>query len=103
MEAVTFTLKDDSQVYRLRYDFNAICDAEPAAGVNLLSAIAGNGVDARQTRGLLFAMLKPEHPLVTLAEAGELLTRELPTVLDALRLALRGAEEASQDEPQADQ
>ena len=40
----------------LAYDFNAICEAEPAAGCNLLAALENLGdLTAIQLRGLLYA------------------------------------------------
>jgi hypothetical protein len=95
---IPFTLEGDPQVYTLEFDFNAICAAEAVTGCNLMRALAGGEIFAAQTRGLLFACLKPAHPDVLLTEAGELLTRDMETVLEALSKALAGAKGTGTDE-----
>jgi hypothetical protein len=98
-EFVEFRLKDDPQVYKLSYDFNAICEAEAAAGCNLIQAFLFQApLTAVQTRAILFACLKKAHPLVLLTEAGELLSRDMPVVLDALGQAMRGDEQEEEGE-----
>jgi len=101
-EFVEFRLKDGPQVYKLSYDFNAVCEAEAAAGCNLMQAFLLQApLTAVQTRAILFACLKKAHPLVLLTEAGELLSRDMPVVLDALGQvlqAMRGEEQEEEGE-----
>ncbi|HXI88453.1 MAG TPA: hypothetical protein VNH18_14675 [Bryobacteraceae bacterium] len=88
-DVVSFTLEDDPQIYKLTYDFNAICDAEAVTGCNLLQAqIRLKNLSATEVRGLLYACLKPAYPAVLLSEAGDLLSRDLETVSGALAEAL---------------
>lgn len=82
---ITFMLKDDPVTYSLLFDFNQVCDAEVISGCNLMQALSGGvHITAAQTRALLFASLRTAHPGVSIAEAGELLSREYPVVLNAL-------------------
>jgi hypothetical protein len=95
----SFSIEGDPQVYTLTFDFNQICEAEKETGINLLKPLAGAGISATETRALLYALLKPAHPLVLLAEAGELLNKDLPTVLSELGAMLKAAqqEQAAED------
>jgi hypothetical protein len=89
---VEFSLDGDPQVYKLAYDFNHLCDTEEAIDCNLMDPFLGHTpMNARQTRGILFACLKTAHPLVLLSEAGNLLSRDQATVLRALGKAIRQA------------
>ena len=57
----------------LRYDFNAIAEAESVTGTNLLLALENlSKLSASQLRGLLYAAIVSE-PRPTLAEAGKLI------------------------------
>ena len=93
-----FHLDGDPQEYSLMFDYNAVCAAENKTGVNLMSCLSGQGLNANQTRGLLYACLLPKHPLVTLEEAGELLTKGFPVVLANLLAALTGTMEQEESE-----
>jgi hypothetical protein len=79
--------------YRMGFDFNVLVDAEKATGENLLEGAArlGAGSSGGQLRGLVYAVLKPHNPRVTLEEAGGLLTKDMPAVMDSLA-ALFGEE-----------
>jgi hypothetical protein len=91
-EYVEFTIENDPQVYKLAYDFNHMCDTELATGTNLMEPFLGrSAMNANQVRGLLTACLKKAHPAVLLIEAGELLSRDLDTVLQALAKTIRKA------------
>lgn len=84
-------LEIDGKTYRLFYDFNAIAEAEQAAGCNLMHGIAVvmlNGMDARQFRGLLYGALRVAHPKMTLLDAGNLIRIDtMPEIRRALVLA----------------
>ena len=108
IEFTEFTLDGDPQVYRLAYDFNAICDAEAETQVNLLQFINAVGrpvfvlLTAMQYRAMLYALLKPGHPQVLLKEAGELLSSDTSGVTAAMMRALGAEEEgkpAAKDPP----
>jgi hypothetical protein len=92
-DPITFTLEGDPQPYILKFDFNEVCNAEAAAGCNLMQALSGVPITAAQTRGLLYACLKPANPQVLLSEAGALLSKDMPTVLRYLMEALGTADE----------
>lgn len=81
---INFRLQNDPVEYKLSYDFNVVCDVEEETGCNLLQTLTGSALNSKLTRGFLYACLKPNHPLVELKEAGDLLTREMSTVLAAL-------------------
>ena len=96
-EFITFTLPDDSQEYRMTYDFNELCKAEEVTGLNLLEPLTGRGITARHTRALLYACLRTAHPIVTLDEAGGLLTRDRDLVLGKLAEALQFGQSAAEE------
>lgn len=81
-------LELDGRPYRLALDFNAMVEAEKASGENLLQGAfrLGPGASAAQVRGLLYALLKPWNPKVTLADAGELLTKNMVGTMRAMSL-----------------
>ena len=79
-----FTVKGGPWPYTMIYDFNAVADAEPIVGLNLLGAMATNIRSASQIRGLVYAFLHPANPALTLAEAGDLLAKDYRAVAGAL-------------------
>jgi hypothetical protein len=86
----------------LRFDFNALAEAEAKTGQNLLSAIAAwPELSALQARGLLFALLLPAHPKVTVAEAGSLFTEDMEAVVRGIRVALIAAQLFEDEAPVA--
>jgi hypothetical protein len=107
IEFTEFTLDNDPQIYRLVYDFNALCDAEAETKENLLQYVFVIGkpsaifITAAQQRAMLYALLKPGHPQVLLKEAGELLSRDTKRVADAMVRALGIESEESDDEPKS--
>jgi hypothetical protein len=65
-----------SETYRLRFDANAICEAESALGksiVDISTEIGDGKVSMTVVRGLLYAGLRASHPKVTLLECGRLI------------------------------
>ena len=85
------------QDLRLAYDFNEICDAERLCGCNLLAGLENlDNLGAAQFRGLLYAALKPAHPIVTLQEVGTLI--RLDTVL-LITTAMAQAYQLALDNP----
>lgn len=81
---VVFAVKGGPWPYTMIYDFNAVADAEPVVGLNLLGAMATNVRSASQIRGLVYAFLHPANPELTLAEAGTLLAKDYRSVAGAL-------------------
>jgi len=87
--------------YVLRYDINALCEVEEAAGENIPALLAGmeDGTPPsfRQMRLLLWGGLRSGNPRITQAEAGVILGEVTPQVAvrligDALTAALGKAE-----------
>lgn len=97
LQFTEFTIEGDKEVYKLAFDFNEICEAETVTSCNLLRVLGALGrATATEVRALLYAMLKPAHPLVLLKEAGELLSKDMGAVTGAISQAL-GAETPSAD------
>ncbi len=72
------------KTYHLAYDFNAICQANNATGINLLDSILGD-ITAISLRGLLWAALLPDNPEMTIEEAGKLIMlRDIKAVREAV-------------------
>jgi hypothetical protein len=89
--------------YHLSYDFNAICQAERVTGVNLLSSVVGE-ISAASLRGLLWAALLKDRPLMTVEEVGGLIRPEnIATIREAIVTAWFGSvpEEAQEGEETA--
>lgn len=78
----------DGQAFRLVYDFNAIADAESAAGCNLLHGLSAtmlNTMNAAQLRGLFWAALRRHHPGITVQRAGELIRLDtMPQIIEGI-------------------
>ena len=92
-----FHIPGDAQVFKLTYDFNCMCDAEIVSGQNLLRAMTGR-MTSLELRALLYGLLRVYHPLVELKEAGELMTIDRNSVMDALTEIL-SMEEEKEEEP----
>ena len=94
--------------YVLRYDVNALCEAEEASGENIPALLAklNDGVPPsfRQMRTLFWAGLRSGAPKITQAEAGTLLgelgaEKAMRLVGDSLTASL-GLAEASAEKNQ---
>ncbi|MBZ5621458.1 MAG: hypothetical protein LAQ69_22440 [Acidobacteriia bacterium] len=84
-DVISLKFEGDPQEYRLEFDFNEVADAEPVAGCNLLAVMTRpQEMTAGQLRGLTYAALKKAHPVVTLKEAGWLITKHTAVVSDAV-------------------
>lgn len=80
---------DDPITYRLKFDFNELAFAEELTGLNLLRPLNDlANISGRETRAILYALLKSAEPQVLLTEAGNLLTRDSDTVTRAILIAL---------------
>ena len=93
-------LPDDPQPYILTFDFNSICEAEQLTGLNLMKPLTGAGVTATETRGLLYAFLKPENLNLALSDVGGLLSRDIATVCHEVATFIREASGSEEPEPE---
>lgn len=83
---------------RLKYDMNAMAEAETVLDMPVISDSAGESVfrrlaekrgNVRFLRGLLWAGLLYHEPKITLAEVGNLITlNNMPEVVDGINKAL---------------
>jgi hypothetical protein len=97
MTLKTFPLKINGKDLLLAYDFNAIAEAEPVAGCNLLAALEDlNNITALQLRGLLYAAVVSvavdgKNALrLTIQECGDLVRMDtIAPVTDALAEAYK--------------
>jgi hypothetical protein len=72
------------ETFALAYDFNAVCQAEKATGINLLSSVVGE-ITASSLRGLLWASVLKDRPDITIDEVGALIR---PTNIATIREAV---------------
>ena len=99
-KTVSFTLDcepADPQVYTLTYDFNELVNAEKKLGLNLLQGLVG-GTSTELIRGLLFAFLLKAHPLVTVAEAGDLFSKDTRTVMQNFSIIMENFDVGTDEE-----
>jgi hypothetical protein len=83
------TLTLDGREYRLAYSFNAIAEAERAAGCNLLAGLENlSDLTALQLRGLLYGALMVSNPDITIEQAGAMIRLD---TLDPVTAALAEA------------
>lgn len=73
----------DAPVFRIGWNFNALCEAEAMTGQNLLQWDFSTA-SAQKLRGLLYAGLKAVWQDVSIEDAGRLLTRNFGAVCRAL-------------------
>jgi hypothetical protein len=69
------TLHSEAGEFHLCFDANLVADVEAETGLNLLLPLLGR-MTISEFRALLCAFLRASQPLVTLKEAGSLLTRD---------------------------
>jgi hypothetical protein len=99
VQFATLTIEGEQQ-YRLAFDFNAIAEAETAAGCNLLSGLQNlSDLTAMQLRGLLYAALRKAQPRLTIQAAGALIRLD---TLAPITLALAEAYALSMPKKKAD-
>jgi hypothetical protein len=75
--------------YTFEYDFNARVKAEAATGINLFSPDA----NAATFRAITWSMLIPNHPDLTIEDAGKLLNRKSMSKVIAIVTKLSESEE----------
>jgi hypothetical protein len=75
--------------YKLRMDFNAMCEFEDATGKDALEVLAGmegGKASVKHLRALAWAALRKHHPDTTLEDAGEIISENtdlVKTLLEA--------------------
>lgn len=80
--------------FTLRFDFDAFCQAEEAAGRSfseLLEELSTGKARLGTTRALLWGGFHGHHPEVTLAQVGELLLSDGPALAAAMQKGLTSA------------
>jgi hypothetical protein len=94
----------DGITYRLVYDFENLCRAEEATGINLLFSVDWNHVEAKRIRALLWALLLKEHPDVKLEDLNRYMTFAyadlIQTALFVTMLKANIDEKAPEETPQ---
>lgn len=70
----------------MRLDFNVLCEAERACGINFLVDWT-QSLSAQGLRAICWASWKQEEPSLTLEQVGNILTTHHVTVIEALTQA----------------
>ena len=81
----------DGQELTLRFDFNALCEAEEAADASteeMMKAMAAGSPRLKLARALLYGALRYHHRQLSLEEAGELFMTDSEAVSEALGKAI---------------
>lgn len=79
--SVPITLDKERQ---LRFDLNALADADEVAGKSISEFLAGDRVGLSAIRALLWAGLKGEDRRLTVEQAGQLMQDELAKGADSI-------------------
>ena len=82
----------DERELTLRFDFNALCEAEDAADTSteaMMKSLAGGSPRLRLARALLYGALRHYHPEINLEDAGELFMSDSEVVSKALGEAMQ--------------
>lgn len=96
------TPNSEAGEFQLCFDVNKVADVEAETGLNLLLPLLGRMTTA-EVRALVCAFLRTSQPLVTLKEAGDLLTRDFDTVSGALNEVFKHVHMGKfEDEPPMD-
>jgi hypothetical protein len=83
--------------YKLRMDFNAMCEFEDITGVNAMDAFAAfekGNISVKNMRAMMYAFLKRHQPNVTLDEAGEILSENMGALEAVVASSMPTAKEA---------
>lgn len=62
----------DDVEYELDFDLNAICDVEDETKLNLFASL-GERLSMNLFRAVIYALLKPKQPEITLVQVGRLI------------------------------
>jgi hypothetical protein len=83
--------------YKLRMDFNAMCEFEDVTGVNAMDAFADfekGKISVKNMRAMMYAFLKRHQPDITLDQAGEILSENMGALEAVVSAAMPSAKEA---------
>lgn len=90
-------VKVGDQTYKLRMDFNAMCEFEDVTGINAMDAFAdfekGN-ISVKSMRAMMYAFLKRHHPEITLEQAGEVLSENMGALEAVISASMPTGKEA---------
>ncbi|WP_353472325.1 hypothetical protein PVT71_13615 [Salipiger sp. H15] len=84
----------DGKAYKLRFDFNAMCEFEDHSGKDAMQAfeaVEAGKIGIRDLRLLTLACMLRHHPEATLQEAGDLISHDLSAVMKVMRAAAPAA------------
>lgn len=85
-------LEHEGAAYTMALDFNALADFEGETGLRALEVLQQpEQMTITQMRALFWAGLRQNHPEITLAEAGRILTNNLDKMGEALSAAFPDA------------
>jgi hypothetical protein len=82
----------DERELTLRFDFNAMCEAEEASGIGtdaMMEAMSGNRPKLKIARALLYGGLRYHHAEIALDEAGDLFMSDGEAVSKAMHKAMQ--------------
>jgi hypothetical protein len=82
--------------YKLRMDFNAMCEFEDVTGVNAMDAFADfekGKISVKNMRAMMYAFLKRHQPDITLDQAGEILSENMGALEAVVSAAMPSAKE----------
>lgn len=88
----------DGQTYKLRLDFNAMCELEDATDKDAMEIIEGyekGKIRMKDLRALFWALLQHHHSGISMEEAGRLLSEAPDAVGEALAAAAPEPEKAA--------
>ncbi|WP_226628423.1 hypothetical protein [Alloyangia pacifica] len=96
---VDVTVEDRN--WRLRFDFNAMCEFEDRTGKDAMKAfedVEKGKIGIRDLRMVAYVCMLHHQPDATLQEAGDLLSRDMDAVMRVLRAAAPEAADISDAE-----
>lgn len=91
----------DGKAYRLRFDFNAMCEFEDRTGKDAMTAVEAvetGQLGIRDLRVLALVCMLRHHPDATLQEAGDLMSNDIDAVMKVLLAAAPEAGDAPEGE-----
>lgn len=90
----------DGRDLTLRYDFNALCEMEEAAGCSfnqLNQAMLAGRAGLKDIRAALYGGLRHHHPDMTIADAGDLLLTDQDSVGEAMKEGMESMARAREE------
>lgn len=90
-------IKAADVAYKLRMDFNAMCEFEDVTGKNALDAFAdfeAGKISVKNLRAMMYAFLKHHQPEITLEKAGDILSENMDAMQEVVAASMPSAREA---------